>query len=69
MKMKVCSNCDNCGEDGFCTRYGKPISRVGSCGVYSKKKFNKPFNSKGVFNTIRHREKHPDPLHLRKETK
>lgn len=66
MKVEVCSHCDNCGEGGVCARYKKPIAKVGPCGVYAGRKFNKPFNGKGVKQKIEYREAHESPLHLGK---
>lgn len=69
MRAEVCSHCDNYGEDGICSRYGKSIGKIGCCGIYGRKKFNKPFNRKGVVHVIEYREGHPNPLHLGKEGK
>ena len=69
MKAEVCSHCDCCDEDENCSRYGKPIAKVKSCGLAASHKFNRPFNCKGVWENIKWRETHSSPLHMEKETR
>jgi hypothetical protein len=67
MKIEVCCHCDNYDPaTGECDRYKKPIKKVGCCGVYARKSFNKPFSGKGMAAVIEYRKGHESPLHLGK---
>jgi len=62
MKQAVCSKCGNCDEDFVCSRYNRPIARIGACGVAASKSFHKPFTRRGVVKVIEYREGHRNPL-------
>ena len=55
MKAEVCNKCNNCDEEGVCSRYDRHISKINACGIFAGKRFHKPFNRRGVENVIGHR--------------
>jgi hypothetical protein len=67
MKAEVCEHCDNCDGNMICSRYNKPIIKIGCCGIFASKSFHKPFTRRGVNKVIEYRADHTSPLRLGKE--
>ena len=67
MKIEVCQHCDNYDPaTGECARYHRLIRKVGCCGVYARRSFNKPFSAKGMAHVLEYRKGHESPLHTGK---